>query len=212
MFAFAGCAQKHADSSTNLPPPPTMKTIPFRSQWETFQRLGFELNPGIDKSVINELQKNVSSEREPYVDLYVDLGTTIQKEPWTPLTNRVWNFDVEAIEDHGAYVEIMKNLERISRGEIRFENLKDFVDIESEKAWVSFTVRGKSYRWDLKVEDDWADPGLFTKLVKLTEELNTRGRYTYFFTGGQDALIGYETPEGRDAIVKATGLKIVWLN
>jgi hypothetical protein len=128
------------------------------------------------------------------------------------LTNRVWNFDVEAIEDHGAYVEIMKNLERISRGEIRFENLKDFVDIESEKAWVSFTVRGKSYRWDLKVEDDWADPGLFTKLVKLTEELNTRGRYTYFFTGGQDALIGYETPEGRDAIVKATGLKIVWLN
>ena len=35
--------------------------------------------------------------------------------------------------------DLIKNLERITRGELVFENVKDYVDIEEEKAWVSFT-------------------------------------------------------------------------
>jgi hypothetical protein len=106
----------------------------------------------------------------------------------------------------------MKNLERLSHGEIKFEKLKDFVDIEKEKAWVSFTVNKVNYKWNLKVNDDWVDEELFTKVVELTNKLNTKGKYTYFDTGGQSAVIGYETPEKRDEIIKATGLKIEWLN
>jgi len=73
-------------------------------------------------------------------------------------------------------------------------------------------VDGKNYKWDLAVDDDWVDTVLFTKVVALTRILKTKGRYTYFNTGGQNALIGYETPENRDAIIKATGLKIEWLD
>lgn len=124
----------------------------------------------------------------------------------------MWDFDTEAIEDHGAYVDILKNMERISRGELKFENLKDYVDVEKGKAWVSFSIKGAKYHWDLKVNDDWVDEQLFSKLASLTLSLKTKGRYTYFYTGGQDALIGYETPESKEAIVKATGLKIVWLS
>ena len=61
--------------------------------------------------------------------MYITIGQTIEQEPWTPLTDRCWKFDTEAIKDQGSYIDIFKNLERITRGELKFENVKDFVDI-----------------------------------------------------------------------------------
>lgn len=214
FLTLSGCSEKSANGQ-NLPPPPSAakkSRISFDEQWATFQKLGFVLDPRIVKATVEEFQKDRSIEEDPYRMLYMYLGGETSKEPWTPLTDRVWDFDTEAIEDHGAYVEIMRNLERISRGEMKFDSLKDYVDVEEGVAWVSFSVGGKSYKWDLKVDDDWVDPGLFTKVVEVTKALGTKGRYTYFNTGGQNAVIGYETPESRIAIVKATGLKIEWLN
>ena len=213
ILNFLGCAQKVA-SGQELPPPSTVvnKSVGFEQQMETFKRLGFKLNPGISVGDVDRWSGKKEFENPPYMILYITLGQTIEREPWTPLTDRCWDFDTEAIEDHGAYVEIMKNLERITRGEIKFENLKDYVDVEKGIAWVSFSVNGIKYRWNLKVNDDWVDEGLFTKLVAIKKKLDTKGRYTYFNTGGQDAVIGYETPENRNAIAKATGLKIEWLN
>ena len=211
LFVCMGCDQEQANGQSALPPPPTIRRVPVDQQWATFRGLGFELNPGVDNNILERARAH-KTEQTPYFDLYIELGGTIEKEPWTPLTDRVWNFDIEAIEDHGAYIDIMKNLGRITRGEIRFENVKDYVDVEQGVAWVSFTLQGKQYKWNLKVEDDWADPELFTKVSQLPTTLKTKGRYTYFSTGGQDMVIGYETPESRDAIIKATGLKIEWLN
>jgi hypothetical protein len=208
---IGGCVNKPANGQM-APPPAPRKAVSFDQQWEIFRRLGFDLNPTIEKSVLDEFRNDKSIEERPYFNLYIELGRTIEKEPWTPLTDRVWNFDTEAIEDNGDYVDIMKNLERVSRGEIRFENLKDRVDLEEGVAWVSFTVRGRSYKWDLKVDDDWVDATLFTKVAALTSTLRTKGRYTYFDTGGQDVVIGYETPEGRQRLIAATGLKVEWMN
>lgn len=140
------------------------------------------------------------------------LGQTIEREPWTPLTNKCWDFDTEAIDNHGSYVYIFQNLERITRGALKFENVKDYVDIEEEKAWVSFTFNEKDYKWNLEVDDDWVDTNLFSKIVNLTKEINSKGRFTYFNTGGQNAVIGFETPDSLKEIKKKTGLNIVWLN
>lgn len=198
------------------PPPPVQvqnrNSPSFDEQWSVFKSLGFELT---SETLIADFEKLKSDKlivEQPFSHLYMELGRGLQREPWTPFTNRVWDFDTEAIEDHGAYVEIMRNLERISRGELKFDNLKDYVDIEERKAWVSFSINGQDFRWDLVVDDDWVDPQLFTKVVELTRKLNTKGRYTYFDTGGQNAVVGFETPESRAAIIKATGLKIEWLD
>jgi len=169
------------------------------------------LNPKVDGSEIELLKKDLSIEKQPYRLLYMYLGRETSKEPWIPLTDRVWDFDTEAIEDHGAYVSIVRNLERISRGELKFENVRDYVDIEEGKAWVSFSIKGKAYKWKLKVEDDWVDPDFFSKIVALTRTLRTNGRFTYFDTGGQNFVVGYETPAGLDTLTKGTGLKIIWL-
>lgn len=213
LLSLLGCSETSTKGQSPPPPSSVVKktSIPFDEQWKTFQKLGFTINPEIGSSAVEDLRKDKLIEEHPYRMFYMYLGGETAKEPWLPLTDRVWDFDTEAIEDHGAYVEIMKNLERISRGELKFENLRDYVDLEKGIAWVSFSVKGKNYKWNLKVDDDWADPALFTKTVELTQILKTRGRYTYFDTGGQNAVI-YETSEGRDAIIRATGLKIEWLN
>ena len=188
------------------------RTVSLDTQMDTFRELGFVLNSGTSMSDVDRWDGMEDFEKDPYSLLYSTLGQTIEREPWTPLTDRCWDFDTEAIEDHGAYVEIMNNMERITRGELKFENLKDYVDVEEETAWVSFSIGGGDYKWDLKIDDDWADPELFTKLVVITEKFKTEGRFTYFDTGGQNAVIGYETPENRGALNAATGLEIDWLS
>jgi hypothetical protein len=184
----------------------------FQEQLEIFKELGFTLNKGIDTTDINRWQGGHKEfEDQPYHLLYQTLGQTIEREPWTPITNKCWDFDLEAIEDHGAYIDIMENISRITNGDLIFENLKDYVDIEEKKAWVSFTCKGDNYKWNLKVDDDWADGDLFDKVQELAEKYKTKGRFTYFNPGGQDFLLGYHTKEELELINKKTGLGLVWL-
>lgn len=184
----------------------------FEQQLETFKQLGFTLNQGVSVSDISRWEKGYTAfEEQPYHLMYQTLGQTIEREPWTPLTNQCWDFDLEAIEDHGSYVDIMKNISRITHGDLIFEDVQDYVDIEEGKAWVSFTCKGDRYKWELRVDDDWADGALFDKVQSLTEQYHTKGKFTFFNTGGQDFVLGYHTPEELEKIRQATGLNIVWL-
>jgi hypothetical protein len=185
----------------------------FQEQLDTFLKLGFKLNQGIEISDINRWPGGLKEfEDPPYHLLYQTLGQTIERKPWTPITNDCWNFDLEAITDPGAYVGVMHNISRITKGDLFFENLEDHVSLEQGIAWVSFTINGDMYKWDLKVEDDWADADLFDKVQELAIKYNARGRFTYFNTGGQDFVLGYYTPEKLTSIRQSTGLDIVWLN
>jgi hypothetical protein len=185
----------------------------FQEQLDTFLKLGFTLNQGIEISDINRWQGGLKEfEDLPYHLLYQTLGQTIERKPWTPITNDCWNFDLEAITDPGAYVDVMQNISRITKGDLVFENLEDHVNIDLGTAWVSFTCNGDTYRWELKVQDDWADADLFDKVQELAIKYNLRGRFTYFNTGGQDFVLGYHSPEELASIRESTGLDIVWLN
>lgn len=210
VFSIMGCSQKPVE----LRPPPVVENpkVSLETQLETFRSLGFTLNNGVSMAELETPENRTAFEKKPYSLMYIELGRTIEREPWTPLTDRCWDFDTEAIEDHGSYVEILKNLQRISRGVIKFENLRDYVDVEKQIAWVSFSFKGKQYKWNLKVEDDWVDEQIFSKIVALLRQSNVVGRYTYFDTGGQNAVIGFETPVDLEKLKKATGLKIEWLD
>ncbi|UOK42193.1 MULTISPECIES: hypothetical protein [Flavobacterium] len=188
-----------------------VQKVTFEQQLTTFETLGFKLNKGIAKENLISFYGNKSEfEKDPWVLMYTTLGMEIEKEPWTPITDRCWHFDLEAIEDNGAYVDIMKNISRITNGELKFENIKDYVDIDNEKAWVSFEINGDKYKWDLKVDNDWADGALFDKVQDLTAKYKTSGKFT-FYGLGQDFILGYETEANLKKIKEQTGLKIEWL-
>ena len=187
----------------------SLKKIGFLEQYEIFRKLGFELNPNADISDIDRWGSRTKFEEKPFELMYITLGLFLEREPWSPITNRCWYFDTEAIEGEGSYSRIIKNIQRLTHRELNFENVEDYVDMEGEVAWVSFILNGDKYKWDLNVYNDWIDPQFFDNLIELTKKYSTKSKFTYY-PEGQSIVIGYETPDKLKEIKKATGLKIEW--
>lgn len=200
-----GSKETHQSSKDDLNPffKPTLE-----EQLEVFKSLDFRLNPDVELEDLNRWGDISEFENLPYTLLYATLGQRLEREPWSPITNKVWDFDTEAIHLTGSYIKIIRNLERISRGELKFLELIDYVDIFAERASVSFKILDEEFTWELAVNENWVDTSLFKKIVDITNKYNTKGKFTYYDTGGQNVVIGYETLENLERLTKATGLKI----
>jgi hypothetical protein len=124
--------------------------------------------------------------------------------PW--LSDDVWHFDYEAIEDKGSYVSIVKNCARLARGDLQVSELRDHIDTEGEFARVSFRLDGKKFVYNLRLNNDWADPLLFSLL---NSNLKGRGCDKRFFQHdlGQDCLIVCKSQTEVDKINGAAGLR-----
>ena len=184
----------------------------LQRQLAVLQDLGIDLNPGVTTTDVLELEELKYFQNEkPYVRLYIALSGNLGREPGTSLTDHLWFLDTECIEGPGAYIGIMRELERLSRGELSFSNVKDSVDIRGQRGWVEFTFRDDRIHWDLEVESDWVDSSVFTRTVALANTVRTKGNFTYFDAGGQTAVIGYETEGALKKINDATGLGIIKL-
>jgi hypothetical protein len=123
-----------------------------------------------------------------------------------PLSDDIWHFDLEAIEDHGDYVYIVDNCCRLTGGDLVFDAVKDFVDVEKGIAWIELTKGGKTGRINLTVDNDWADPDVFQVLANRLAATGSLRRYA-FFALGQDMLIICKTPTQIQAINRLTGLR-----
>ncbi len=191
--------------------PRLVKKYTFEEQWDCFQSLGFKLNEGVTLKDIDRWNANAHKSAD-FSLMYTTLGQTLERSPWTPLTNNVWSFDTEAIHIEGDYSAIINNLGRISRNELPFENVSDTLNRETSTASLSFTLNGENYAFTLKLNDDWIDEELFSEVVKLTQTHHTQGRFTLLDRKeGQDMVIGYMTEKDLASLIKTTGLNIVWL-
>jgi len=187
--------------------------ISFDDQLSAFLDCGFQLNPGVGEFELNQWPRTTEEfENKPFSHLYQVLGQPVNRERMTPFTNQCWFFNLECVEGNGVYVNIMQNISRISNGELQFENLKDHVDFRKREAWISFDCNGEACKWDLKVDDDWADGEIFEMVQGLAEKYNTTKRFTYFDSGGSTFVLGYHSHEELKKLIKLTGLKIAWLD
>lgn len=143
-----------------------------------------------------------------YESLLIAMGGELEREngQWVPLSSDIWHFDTECIEDHGDYVRIAARLSEITKGELSLQNIRDFVDVEAKTAWLSFTMGGKEYKWDMKVDDDWVDTELFTKFELLLKERSSPKNFVYLALG-QDMLITFCSAEQLKTLNKLSGLK-----
>jgi len=179
----------------------------YSNQLDTFFELGFELNHGIKhKDLLRWEGDKKAFEKKPWSLMLITLGQTLERDPWTPLTNKCWNFAPESIEGPGSYADIIINIDRISGPELNFTDIKDFVDIESGTAWVSFRENAVDYKWDLIIDNDWVDMSLFQKVQSLTKDTKSIGQFYWYDTKGQDFVIGCYSSEEVKIIKKKTGL------
>ncbi len=186
----------------------------FEEQLQNLAECGIKLRPQFSSDVLFEEWTLEEFEEEPYELLLTALGgdKEVGKWQWTPISNDIFHFDTECIEDHGAYVTIAERMRDLADGDLPLQNIKDYVDVEEETAWLEFELDGKQYHWNLKVEDDWVDADIFGMLIKLLEKRGSNKRYTYFDLGGQDLMIGCCTSEQLERLRKTTGLDFVWLS
>jgi hypothetical protein len=185
-----------------------IKRIPSPElQLDNLIKLGIKLNTGISKKDILQIHETMGYNRQPYKILYTELGN--ENEDGAFVSDNCWHFDYEYIEDHGAYVSIIKNLEKLSHGDLKFENIKDFVDIDEELAWVSFDINGDSYKWTLEVNDDWTDETLFSKVQALAKKYKTKGKFNQCIIG-QSSVISYMDNSQFEEFNKVTNLNIEW--
>ena len=186
----------------------------FEEQLQNLAVCGIKLRPQFSPEVLFEEWERKEFEREPYEMLLVALGN--EKEigtwQWTSLSNDIWHFDTECIEDHGAYIAIAERMRNLADGDLPLQNITDYVDVEDETAWLEFVLDAKKYHWDLQVEDDWVDTEIFGKFIELLANRSSNKKYTYLDLRGQDCLIGCCTSEELAKLRKVTELDIEWLS
>ncbi|WP_417369270.1 hypothetical protein [Flavobacterium beibuense] len=181
----------------------------FEEQLTAFKELGYTFNKEIDKHDLLYLYNEEDYEAEPYSLLYytwAEIADTKDK----PISNNCWHFDYESIENEGDYVAIIKNLERISDGQLTFTNVQDSIDFDNETAWVSFDINGTHYKYDLTFDNDWADHVLFENIQTLTEKYNTTGKFTVYSLG-QSVVFDFMTETELQQFKKVTKLDLDWL-
>lgn len=135
-----------------------------------------------------------SSYERPGWDLVlVGLAIEDEEEPFASHCKILWHFDSECIEDNGDYARIVARMSEMTEGALPLENIKDRIDIEAGKAQVSFDLHGQRINLDLKVQDDWADPMVFTKLAELLQQTDPSKLFVIYDFHSQDCVIGCVT-------------------
>lgn len=182
--------------------------IPMEMQLNNLEEIGISLNSDIKINEIFNVVKRKDIENEPYIFLLIALGGEIETSDgeWISISDDIWYFDTECIEDNGIYVEIIERLIKMSRGYLSLNNIEDCVDIDSNIAWISFNFNEKFYRWDLEVEDDWFDMALIQKLNKILSDYEYDKKFAVSVVD-QTCLIGFFNEEQLNKINILTGLK-----
>lgn len=186
-------------------------SIALEKQLDKLATCGIRLLPEITiENLLAEYDRQ-KYEEEPFVLLLTVMGDELDREPFTYTSNDIWHFDTECIEDHNAYVRVAMRLAELAGSDFPLEDIKDYVDIEEEQAWLSFRLEGQEYKWTAVVEDDWVDTDIIDRFAKLLMKRKCGKRFTYYDLGGQDCLIGCSTREQFKRLKSVTGLNFLWL-
>lgn len=186
-------------------------SIPLEEQYKTLNLCGIKLRAGITVEHLLASFDRETYEEEPYTLLLTFMGRELEVEPFEYASDDIWYFDTECIEDNNDYVRIAERLRDIAGDAFPLEEIKDYVDIDERKAWLSFRLDGKDYEWKASVADDWVDPQILSQIAQLFADRQAGKRFTYLDLGGQDCLIGCSTPDQLVKLADRTQLKFQWL-
>lgn len=186
--------------SRSRSPAPNVRATSLENKLDALKGCGLQLASPFTKDDLLKSGRREDYEKDGFDRVLVGLGMTEEQEPWRNHSVNVWHFDTEAIEDHGDYKKIAERMIEMSQGSLSLENIEDHVDIEKGQAWLSFTFKGRPFKIDCAVKDDWVDPAIFTRFVELLNQSDPSKIYIYYDLGGQDCIIGCVTKNDFDCL------------
>ena len=180
-----------------------------RQALEQLAALGIRRRDGVsDDDLLLSLEGTLDSPVD-WMSLLCTLGEDVQRAGHQPISEDIWHFDAECIVEDGDYVQVLKRFVILTKGQLPLTDVRDHVDLENGEAWVEFTLDGQPVHWDLKVSDDWVDPGLYTQMQALA--VSHCGGKKFFIVGlGQDSLLCFGDAAMKDALSQLSGLKFQW--
>jgi hypothetical protein len=188
--------------------------VPFEHQLSVLESCGVRLAPGASPEELFREFDRGDFEETPYRNLLIAMGGEAESESRAEeigyLSDNIWHFDTECVEDHGDYATIARRMRTLAQGELPLEGISDYVDVEAGKAHVAFRVAGAVHHWDARVQDDWIDDSILYRFAKLLKTVGRGRRFTYYGLG-QDGVIGCATADERARLAKQTGVKMKWL-
>ena len=187
------------------------RKITLEEQLKNLSHAGITLRQGVTEDILLESFSKETYEKGPYRILLIRMGGEREREPFDRISDNIWLFDTECIEDNGSYVIIAERFRAMAGNGLPLENIRDHVDLDNDEAWLEFSLDGKDYHWDAFVEDNWADTDILCKFAVLLEERKCGKGFVYLDLGGQDCLLGCITTGQMDMLKKVTGLSFVWL-
>jgi len=174
------------------------EVVTLEEQISQLSEIGISLSEGVTLEDLLISYPREEYESSPYDLILFVYGVEVEEPPWGRyICDRAWNFDVEAIEDNGSYVEIVNQFHRITGRAAQIENLSDQVDIEAGVASLSYIVDGTSRSLEPKVEDDWADP---TTVDTIMKDLSSPGFSFYAKDNGQASIWFYLSEQEAKAL------------
>ncbi len=192
-------------------------TLSFDEQLKVFNSLGYRFNVGITKELIFENMKGSylpgtdleeEFKKSKFGLLYYYLGWSYSYPQIYYTDNCIW-YDLEFIDSSTEYINFMRRMGVITKGELTYTDITLSVDSENYD-WINFKVNGIPKKWKL-APSGYVDDSFFQRFSYLPTELKTRGRYTYFDDGGQQFIIDYATPIEQNEFIEKIGLKREWL-
>ena len=176
---------------------------------QQMERAGIRVREGITtEDLLYSLGGTMESPTD-WVGLLCVLGSEVERGEFQRISDDIWHFDAECIEDHGAYVAVVDRFVALTRGLLPITKIRDYVEIRPRKAYVEFELDGQTIHWDLKVHDDWVDPTLYGRLQNLVKPRGAGRRY-FIADLGQDSLIAFGDDRMRQGLCELSGLKFQW--
>ena len=180
-------------------------SLPLEVQLSELAGAGIRLRPEFGVETLLESFPREEYEGNPYNLLMFRLGGTLERQPWTPLSDDIWHFDTECIEGPGSYVRIAERVSAITMGSLTLREVRDEVDDRSRIARLSFTFDSERHHWELAVREDWVDGSIFDRFEQL---LAKRGNKRFFFyEDGQEVLVLCRSAEELAKIQQVTRMK-----
>jgi hypothetical protein len=187
------------------------RPLTLEQKLEILAGCGFSLAPPFTAENLLESWPRERFEKPGFAMTLVGLGMTEEQPPWRNHCVNVWHFDTECIEDTGAYVRIAERMAELTQGSLALENVRDQVDIDAGIANLDFDHSGKLVHIDLRVDNDWVDPAVFSPFIRLLALSEPSKVYLYHDLGGQDCVIACVTRD-RFAALKKAGVEFALLS
>ena len=175
----------------------------LEQQLQTLAEIGIQLNEAITIDDLLYSWGREEYEKNPFDLVLFMLGSEVEREPWgRRICDQAWNFDLERIEDDGAYVEIIENLCRVAGMPGLITDLEDSVDLENGEAWVRYTMDGQQRHHTVAVNNDWADTDTVSAVM---EAIERDGKRFYAKDNGQAAIWFYLDADTAAKLNQLTG-------